>query len=114
MGTGTTVPERRTHPRRKGAVPAYVILAGQKPRRCKVIDLSASGVQLDVGPCPITPGRSIEMVFVTQKGGVSKVRRIKGVVVRRAEDRIGVSFLRPRDIRLPKPHATNGPLEDTS
>ena len=105
---GTTVPERRVHPRKKGVVPAYLIFTGQKPRRCQVIDLSASGVQLDVGRFPITPGKSLEMVFVTQRGGVNKVRRINGIVVRRANDRIGVAFLRPRDGRLPKPHAMSG------
>ena len=74
-----------------------------------MIDLSASGVQLDVGCLPVTPGKSLEMVFVTQRGGVNKVRRVNGVVVRRAKDRIGVAFLKPRDVRLPKRHAMSVP-----
>ena len=86
--------ERRTHPRRQVPVPAYLIRAGLKPRRCLVVDVSATGVQLEIGRYPVTPGKRVQIVFVREHGSVSTVRRVAGIVVRRTKKQIGVVFLR--------------------
>ena len=104
--TSTRDPERRAYLRKQAVVPAYLIRAGLKPRRCQVIDLSATGVQLEVGRYPITPGKRLEIVFVPRRGGISTVRRVEGIVVRRSKERIGVVFLRRLRSARPSRHPT--------
>ena len=63
--------------------------------------LSASGAFLDIGPLHIPVGASVELAFVLGRGTLLKMHRRTGIVVRSAEEGLGVMFLRRR--RAPRP-----------
>ncbi len=91
-----TIIERRRDPRRSTAENVYIYWPRRLSCRCQMTSLSASGAFLDIGPLHIPVGASVELAFVLGRGTLLKMHRRTGIVVRSAEEGLGVMFLRRR------------------
>jgi len=86
--------ERRHNPRTQTIGHVYLSWGRRKTCRCAVVDLSATGAFLNVGPLRVRVGTRVELAFALDRGKVVKVVRRSALVVRRSAAGVGVLFIR--------------------
>ena len=82
--------ERRKKARRRTRIRVYVSSPGQKMKRCKASNLSASGAFIETEFLGATRGTPVDLVFVLDHGQVVRMYRMPATVARVSRQGAGV------------------------
>jgi hypothetical protein len=93
--------ERRRETRSHTTQNVYLYWPGRLSCRQRVTSLSPSGAFIDVGPLRVPEGVRLELAFVLRRGGIIKMIRRSAIVVRRAEEGLGLMFVKQPDAIQP-------------
>jgi len=97
-GNRTTF-DRRRSPRYAAEAFVYLSQNGLRPKRCRVINQSSSGVFLR-GRLPLIKGLAVELVFVSHDSAVAKLDRRQAIVMHVSPHGAGVLLYHPGLPRL--------------
>jgi hypothetical protein len=97
-GNRTTF-DRRRSPRYAAEAFVYLSQSGLRPKRCRVINQSSSGVFLR-GRLPLIKGLAVELVFVSHDSAVAQLDRRQAIVMHVSPQGAGVLLYHPG---LPRP-----------
>jgi hypothetical protein len=93
--------ERRRETRNHTTQIVYLYWPGRLSCRRRVTSLSPSGAFIDVGPLRVPEGVRLELAFALRRGAVIKMIRRSAIVVRRAEEGLGLMFVKQSDADKP-------------
>lgn len=82
--------ERRKKARRRTRISVYVSCPGQKMKRCRASNLSASGAFIETEFLGVTRGTPVDLVFVLDHGAVVRMYRMPATVARVSRNGAGV------------------------
>jgi len=82
--------ERRQYSRKRAKASIYLYCPGQRFKRCKISNLSASGMFIESSPLNVGKGRTVEVVFTTSTDSVIRIHRRHASIAHISDEGVGM------------------------